>query len=86
MTVAKLGEAGKWHVVRVKLAVAVFTACQKELGPFSSSLRNVKLEIKEGEPTCKHCIRFVAKECCCDAEPERPTARACPVHPVVRRS
>lgn len=60
MTVARLGEAGKWHVVRVMTVLAdrVFTLCKNELRPIVSPLRKVNIEIKEGEPTCKHCIRL----------------------------
>ena len=59
MTVARLGE-GKWHTVRVMSihAESVHTACRIELKPFASQLRKVEIEIKEGEPTCKHCVRL----------------------------
>ena len=59
MTIARLGE-GKWHVVRVMSvkSTTIFTACRIELKPFMSSLRKVETEVKDGEPTCKHCIRL----------------------------
>lgn len=62
MTVARLGE-GKWHIVRVMAvkAGAVHTACRIELKPFASTLRKVEIEIKDGVPTCKHCLRFGVK-------------------------
>ncbi len=62
--VARLGE-GKWHVVRAVNTGGTgvkYTACSIELRPFSSSLRTVKVESKNGEPTCKHCIRWVKKD------------------------
>lgn len=64
MTVARLGEAGKWHVVRIMAVISgsVYTACRIKLEPIKSSLRTVEVEVKEGQPTCKHCLRLaVAK-------------------------
>ena len=60
MTVARLGETGKWHVVVAAStkSESVFTTCKIELKPIKSSLRTVEIEIKKGEPTCKHCIRL----------------------------
>jgi hypothetical protein len=64
MTIAKLGETGKWHVVRMLevKAGSVFTACRIKLEPIKSSLRTVEVEVKEGKPTCKHCLRLRMKE------------------------
>ncbi len=59
--VARLGE-GKWHVVRAAGTDVKYTACSIELRPFKSSLRTVEVESKNGEPTCKHCIRWVKQD------------------------
>ncbi len=59
--VARLGE-GKWHVVRAAGTGVKYTACNIELRPFGSALHWVNVESKNGEPTCKHCIRWVEKD------------------------
>jgi hypothetical protein len=63
MIIARLGEAGKWHVVRVTSgAGAVHTACNAVLRNVSSLIRTTIVETKNGEPTCKHCLRLRMKE------------------------
>lgn len=57
--IAKLGEAGKWHRVLwySENPISYRTACHLTLEPFASTLRSVEIAVKDGEPTCKHCIR-----------------------------
>ena len=56
LRIAKLGEAGKWHIVVMTREGEVFTACGNVLKPFKSSIRTVEIEHGIGEPTRKHCI------------------------------
>lgn len=60
--IARLGEVGKWHIVRARASDQVHTACSITLADIVSSLRTVKVEQRNGEPTCKHCLRWMRKQ------------------------
>jgi len=56
--VVKLGDAGKWHCVRTYGSTAYYTAYSLTLRDVVSSVMTIRVERKNGDPTCKHCIRW----------------------------
>lgn len=56
--IVKLGEAGRWHALVASSLRCAFTACSVELRPIESRLRVAELEFKDGEPTCRNCLRI----------------------------
>jgi hypothetical protein len=59
--IARLGD-GKWHIVRAFSdegdGCEEWAACGIVLRPVRSSVMSSEVEVRQGQPTCEHCVRW----------------------------